>query len=254
MRARLLFPCVASLLVGFAGCGGYEPAGDGGGTVTWGEDPAQQGATAPQDSAAERRLVDNLKRIGLAMHRHHDAHKSAPPQAICDQDGNPLLSWRVALLPYVRLQGGGSLKALYDQFHLDEPWDSPHNSQLIKQMPQVYSCGDGSSGTTSIMVFVGEGTPFGEPKAPRLADIRDGTTNTIFCVVAGPDKAAPWTKPEDLSFDPNDPLASLGQIPGDAFPAAFFDGSVKPILKSIDPDVLRRVVCHRDGEPFVFSR
>jgi hypothetical protein len=202
--------------------------------------------------------VDKLKVIAVAMHNHHDAHKSAPPQAICDQDGNPLLSWRVALLPYLRPEVGGlppqegeSAKALYEQFHLNEPWNSPHNSQLVKQMPQVYSCGDSSSGTTSIMVFVGEGTPFGGPKAPRFADIYDGTSNTIFCVVAGPDKAVPWTKPEDLTFDPKDPLASLGRIPGDAFPAASFAGSVLLVPKSIDPDVLRCAVCHRDGKPVV---
>jgi hypothetical protein len=37
-----------------------------------------------------------------------------PPAAI-RKDGKPLLSWRVALLPYLDQQ------ALYEKFHLDEP-------------------------------------------------------------------------------------------------------------------------------------
>ena len=30
-------------------------------------------------------------------------------------------------------------KRLYDQFHLDEPWDSEHNKPLAAKMPAVYS-------------------------------------------------------------------------------------------------------------------
>ena len=39
------------------------------------------------------------------------------------------LSWRVLLLPYLEE------KTLYEQFHLDEPWDSPNNKKLIERMP-----------------------------------------------------------------------------------------------------------------------
>ena len=46
--------------------------------------------------------------------------------------GKPLLSWRVHILPYLEQQ------ELYDQFHLDEPWDSEHNRQLISLMPETY--------------------------------------------------------------------------------------------------------------------
>src|SRR5262249_5899033 len=37
------------------------------------------------------------------------------------KEGKALLSWRVTLLPYLEQQN------LFNQFHLDEPWDSPHN-------------------------------------------------------------------------------------------------------------------------------
>ncbi len=55
-----------------------------------------------------------------------------PTAAILDKNGKPLLSWRVALLPYIEQD------ALYRQFKLDEPWDSEHNKKLIAQMPKIY--------------------------------------------------------------------------------------------------------------------
>ena len=48
------------------------------------------------------------------------------------QTGQPLLSWRVALLPQL------DQLPLFQQIHLDEPWDSPHNRQFAEQMPAVY--------------------------------------------------------------------------------------------------------------------
>ena len=68
----------------------------------------------------------------MAMQDYHTEHRTFPSAASRDEDGKPLLSWRVALLPYLEQ------KALYDRFHHDEPWDSPHNITLLEQMPQVY--------------------------------------------------------------------------------------------------------------------
>jgi hypothetical protein len=51
--------------------------------------------------AAMRSLSkNNLLQIGLAMHNFHDTNGHLPPQAIADKQGKPLLSWRVAILPY----------------------------------------------------------------------------------------------------------------------------------------------------------
>jgi hypothetical protein len=57
----------------------------------------------------------------------------AMTQAIFSKDGKALMSWRVAILPFV---GEG---ALYQEFHLDEPWDSPHNKALLPKMPKVFA-------------------------------------------------------------------------------------------------------------------
>src|SRR3954451_19781343 len=77
------------------------------------------------DEPTPRALVQvkrHLFKIGVELHRYHDAHgKKFPASAIRDRNGRPLLSWRVALLPML----GES--ELYGRFKLDEPWDSPAN-------------------------------------------------------------------------------------------------------------------------------
>src|SRR5262249_49752206 len=76
---------------------------------------------------------DNLKKIGYAFHDFHNVNKHLPAHAIYSNDGKtPLLSWRVAILPYI------GEAALYREFKLDEPWDSAHNRKLIAKMPKLY--------------------------------------------------------------------------------------------------------------------
>ena len=250
MRTALLLASAAACSVGLWGCGGgYEvgkggldPAGAGesGGPV---ESP--QPAAPPQRSAEEiQRSVKNLGQIARAMlaYADNDRYRSFPTAAIRGRDGTPLLSWRVALLPFLGQQ------ALYSQFHLDEPWDSPHNSTLVAQMPDVYRSAANEPGTTSFMVFVGEGAPFGGVEPTKLSDIKDGTSNTIICVEAGPDRGVPWTKPEDLPFQPENPVAALGQISGDRFVVAFIDGATQQIRKDLEPEKLRGLITHWGGE------
>src|SRR5205085_607175 len=100
--------------------------------------------------------VNNLKQIGLAFHNYADQKDGFPAAAITGPGGKPLLSWRVAILPYIEQQ------ALYQKFKLDEPWDSPHNKELIKYMPTVYACPsrnrDAEPGMTAYRVFAGKDT------------------------------------------------------------------------------------------------
>ncbi len=84
-----------------------------------------------EGSHERREKIQQFKNLALGMLNFESARKHLPPSAICDKDGHPLLSWRVAILPYL---GEGNL---YKQFHLDEPWDSPHNRTLIAKMPKI---------------------------------------------------------------------------------------------------------------------
>ena len=73
--------------------------------------------------------VNNMKQIGLAFHNYCQARRTFPPACTVDRSGKPLLSWRVLILPYL------GRPDLYDDFHLDEPWNIAHNKGLLTKMP-----------------------------------------------------------------------------------------------------------------------
>jgi hypothetical protein len=75
---------------------------------------------------------NKLYQIGLSIRNYTDTVGELPKNTY-SRDGRPLLSWRVHLLPFLEQDN------LYKRFHLDEPWDSPHNIRLLDQMPIVYA-------------------------------------------------------------------------------------------------------------------
>ena len=100
---------------------------------TWEEFPAWEGESYPNHPDPRARTVNNLQFMGLAMHNFAAMNgRRFPAAAICKGD-QALLSWRVAILPFLEQN------ALYERFHLDEAWDSPHNASLLKAMPRVYA-------------------------------------------------------------------------------------------------------------------
>jgi hypothetical protein len=194
--------------------------------------------------------TNNLKQIGLALHEYASQHGTFPPAARCDANGKPLLSWRVLILPYLEQRD------LYDQFHLDEPWDSPHNMPLADRMPRDFHCLTAELSSTSLTTYevvVGPRSLFtGEPTGVSLASVRFGTTETIMVVEAS--KPVPWTKPEDLSLASPDPLLGAGSKHPGRFVALMADASVRSIKTSgkdaISPQELRSLVT-RDGREAV---
>jgi len=204
--------------------------------------PAVQSA---REAARRSQSSNNLKQLGLAMHNYHDINKRFPARANFDSQGKPLLSWRVHLLPFLE-QG-----ALYREFHLDEPWDSPHNRKLIPRMPSVYQnpSAPAKPGMAHYVALVGKGTLFEGNKSRSLAEITDGTTNTIMLVEVNPDRAVIWTKPDDLPFDPDRPLAGLGKAHPGGFLVLLCDGSVRFVSETVDPRVFGWMAQIADGQP-----
>src|SRR5262249_44520591 len=76
---------------------------------------------------------NNLKQIALAVINFSDANSGRMPADITDKSGKALLSWRVAILPYIEED------KLFKEFKRDEPWDSENNKKLIAKMPKVYA-------------------------------------------------------------------------------------------------------------------
>lgn len=197
-----------------------------------------------QTRAAARRTqsMNNTRQMTLAALNYESAYKHFPTQASYDKNGKPLLSWRVHVLPFMEQQ------ELYDQFHLDEPWDSPHNKKLIKKMPQAYaspSVGD-LGGKTVYLGIAGEGMMFGKDKI-GFGQIFDGSSNTVLMVEANPSHAVEWTRPVDYQVDTNNPLDGLGGVQPGGFIATFADGSAHFIRPDIDPRTWLNLLTIGDG-------
>lgn len=208
--------------------------------------PAVQSARA-----AARRMsrANALKQIGLAMHNYHATYGSLPGN-IVSEDGKPLLSWRVAILPFIEQL------PLYQQFHLDEPWDSEHNIKLIDKMPPIYVHPELQTkpNTTVHQRPIGkEKSPHGETimssdKACRFRDILDGTSMTILTLEALPSEAVAWTKPMDLNVDMNKPTAGIVGDTRVGFNVLMADGSVRFMANNVDPDLLKALLTRNGME------
>jgi hypothetical protein len=201
-------------------------------------------AFQPMDRTHE---TNNLKQIALAIQNYADKNNRLPPAAIADKNGRLLLSWRVAILPYL----GTYEQSIYKRFKLDEPWDGPHNKRLVNSIPPAFMSPGMKQlprGKTCVLAPVGDKLAFDQTDGRTLADFTDGLSNTIMIVEAAPDRAVEWTRPRDFELDENEPAAGLfGQRKGGAL-AAFADGSVKFIPQTTAKDVLHALFTINGGE------
>jgi RNA polymerase sigma factor (sigma-70 family) len=211
---------------------------------------------------AERtRSLNNLKGIMVGVYDYSDVLRVLPTD-IRDKDGKPLLSWRVALLPFI------DEEELYKQFKLDEPWDSEHNKKLLAKMPAWYRVGFEPKGATDTyyQVFAGPGTPFDPKNVERVpgfaaagpggyyrsratlaAGLPDGASVTLAVVEAGP--PVPWTKPADIPYDPKKLLPKLDGPFANELHAATMDAEAHALRRDIGEEVFRHLIESADGQP-----
>jgi hypothetical protein len=215
---------------------------------------AKRGEYVIAQSARKMWQQNQLKQIALAILNYESTFRRLPPAR--GNDGNGIippeayqLSWRVHVLPYIGYMN------LYSQFRLAEPWDSPHNSQLLKCMPDCFRDATASptSNETRIMSFSGPGTPFPEVgDAPKTSQITDGISGTIAFFQAPPNQAVPWTKPEDFTIDATSVATatpSLNKL-RNAFgiEIALIDGSVLTVPPEYPVEKLHAMITPRGGE------
>jgi len=159
---------------------------------------------AAQRQAKAIQVLNQGKQLAVAA-LSYEAQNGKYPTNIKNEAGNEVLSWRVALLPYLEQ------KSLYDQFDLQAAWDSEANQELYKETVAVYQtpAADAPFGTTWKML----------PDMPArmmfiAAGVGKGTTTY-------------WTQPDNFTLDPADPAASLGEEPEGGYVVAFRDGHIE---------------------------
>jgi hypothetical protein len=199
-----------------------------------------------RESAHRIRSANNMRQLAIAMHAYHDQHGRFPPAVVYSQDGQPLYSWRVLVLPYI------DQEKLYKEFNLEEPWDSEHNKTLIAKMPATYGLPGVKTKepfTTYYQVIYGKGAAFEGKEGMRLpGDFPDGTSNTILFVEAA--EPVIWTKPADIPYAPDKPLPKLGGLLPDldSFNVAMADGSVRSVNRRVSEKTMRAVIGRADGQ------
>ena len=199
--------------------------------------PAVQAA---REAARRMQSSNNLKQLMLSLHNYESAFKSLPARVSKGANGKPLLSWRVAILPYIEQTN------LYHQFHLDEPWDSEHNIQLLDKMPATFRHPSfaGPQGQTVYLAPYYESTVWSQDK-PKFAQITDGLANTVALFEVDDGHAVPWTKPEDLDLHELDIIDCFRPTGSNV---GLFDGSIKFLARNIDPDLLKALITSAGGE------
>lgn len=206
---------------------------------------------AAGEAARRSQCSNNLKQLALAMHNYYDTNGCFPPAYIADEDGTPMHSWRVLILPFIEQQ------ALYERYDFDEPWDSPRNSALANTVIPAYRCPSeppSNPTDTSYVMIVGPGTLYEGTEVTKFQNIRDGTSNTLLFVEAA-GCGINWLEPRDLDIEQlslqiNNPAgrAIRSHHPGGTN-AAFCDGSVHFLSETIDPKTLELLITIADGQP-----
>ncbi|MCC9643644.1 DUF1559 domain-containing protein [Rhodopirellula sp. JC740] len=201
--------------------------------------PAVQAA---REAARRMQCSNNMKQIGLALHNYHSAYNQLPPAYTVDEDGNPLHSWRVAILPFLEQQ------ALYNQIDLSKPWDAPENASVASTLVPTYACPskEGDPLMTNYVAVVDPAGVFAGAIPTKFSQITDGLANTIMIVETGHENAVHWMSPDEidlatlLAAGGSDPHVGGGHM-------LMADGAVKFITNSIDPVVLEGMVT-KDGQ------
>jgi len=144
--------------------------------------------------------------INNALERYCEENGTYPPAYSVDENGRPLHSWRVLILPYLaasqnpfdkELNETQDLKALYESIRMDEPWDSEYNKQFASKMPKCYwNASLKEEGKTSFQMIIGPKCISDGPGTRTAREVR--TQRPVVIVEANP--SVEWMKPEDLQY------------------------------------------------------
>lgn len=173
-----------------------------------------------REAARRTQCRNNLKQIGLAFHNYASVNRVLPPSSTSridlgvwspDPTQYPLHSWAGMLLPFVELSTV-VMQVNYDVSALD-----PLNKLAASQMIPVYRCPSytgpdysnssfylpfsskyairnyAAMGATTVgKLYLHPDGVFYAMSSTRMADIKDGTSNTIFVAETREPDAAVW--------------------------------------------------------------
>ncbi|WP_261342501.1 DUF1559 domain-containing protein [Lacipirellula limnantheis] len=199
----------------------------------------------------------NLRGFATSLLSKADRTGQLPHAATNGPNGRPFHSWRILTLSNIEQS------EIADAYHREEPWDSPHNSELVSTQIEMFQCPSDHSlfherrpATTSYFAVVGPQTAWPPDRGLPLDEITDGRDQTILLLEAA-GLEVPWGKPQDLSFDeavsiltsePDERVAHIGGVN-----AAFADGSVRFLPVPMNRKMAEALLTARGGERIDWS-
>jgi prepilin-type N-terminal cleavage/methylation domain-containing protein/prepilin-type processing-associated H-X9-DG protein len=224
-----------------------------------------------REASARTKCLNNLRQIGLALHAHHATLGKFPPGGIewRPPDGDPTrrqLAWSAFILPYLEQN------ALYQQLDLTTPFDSPQNAAAAAVVLPIYIC---PTSLRDSPVVDGRGAcdyggMFGErimsPNNPpkgamiydrafRVADIKDGTSNTLMIGEDTHWGEMQWINGANLfdqAFAINQAPAFENDLRSDhpgGVNVLFADGAARFLRETLDLRTLAAICTRAGGEP-----
>lgn len=198
--------------------------------------------------------INNLRQITMALHNYEVQNGSFPPAYVTDANGKALYSWRVLILPYLEED------ELYERFDKTKAWDDPANIDVSNAMVNVFRSPldeELAENAASYFGIVGRSTMFPTGSGRKMAEIQDGTANTIMVLeVKGIEGS--WAAPNDPTLTQFGGRAIMGENTGQLQPAqasgatlvGFADGTVRQLDASAAARVVQPVaITVNDGQP-----
>ena len=196
----------------------------------------------------------NFEQIGLALNRYHEQYGCFPPAYFADEQGRPMHSWRVLLLPFL------GQAQIYNDYRFDEPWDGPNNRRLADRT-KIYSCpaenakeGSPEAQFTSYVAVVGPGTAWPGATSVTRNDFHDEPICSLHLAEIAR-SGIHWMEPRDLNVEklsltinPKDGEGISSRHPGGAH-VLLGEGGVRFAPDTLSEGSLQALLKISDGNP-----
>ena len=135
----------------------------------------------------------NLLQLKYALSDYEAENGRLPPAFLADQNGRPMHSWRVLILPFIEQAD------LYAEYDFTKPWNHPDNLRLERQMPNVFKCPINNRPddlSTPYFVPVGKGGLWPDSLKPvNRASLMNADLEELVLMAESKDSQTHWMDP-----------------------------------------------------------
>jgi type II secretory pathway pseudopilin PulG len=149
-----------------------------------------------RESSRRGMCAHNLRLIWYGLDQYRREHGDFPAASTADGGGTPLLSWRVALLPFLERND------VYRRIDQTKPWNDAANDSATATPIHGYACPSDASviQATSYFAVVDPRTIWRHDQTEGPKAATDSLSATILLIEAFGRNTA-WAAPIDLTFD-----------------------------------------------------